>query len=146
MTPIRHAWLGALSLLIAGPAAAEYPDWQALEEIEVIEVVTRDADGDLRETKVWFVLLDGEPYLRTSRSRWLDNLRRDPDLTLRIEGREYEARVEELAGDEIVERVDRASAEKYGWQERLLHVFRVRTPDILKITPRPTSSPMPDRG
>jgi hypothetical protein len=98
--------------------------------------VTRDADGGERATKVWFVLVDGEPYLRTSRSRWLDNLRRDPDLGLRIEGRDYEARAEEVPGEAIVERVDAASRDKYGWQERMIHPFRMRQPDILKLSPR----------
>jgi hypothetical protein len=123
-------------LVLAAPAWAEYPDWASLADVQVIEVVTRDADGDLRETKVWFVLVDGAPYLRTSRSRWLENLRRDPDLVLRIEGREYEARAEAIPGDEIVEQVDRATREKYGWQERAIHVFRIRKPDILRLSPR----------
>jgi len=125
-----------LPFVLAAPARAEYPDWEKLAEVEVIEVVTRDADGDLRETKVWFVLMDDAPYLRTSRTRWLENLRRDPDLVLRIEGREYEARVEEIPGDEIVEKVDRATREKYGWQEKAIHIFRIRKPDILKLSPR----------
>lgn len=134
----RSAALAA-ALLAAGvssPAGADYPDWQALADVEVIEVVTRDADGSERASKVWFVLVDGAPYLRTSRSRWLENLRRDPDLGLRIEGREYTARAEEVQGDEIVDRVDAASRDKYGWQERAIHPFRLRKPDILKLSPR----------
>jgi hypothetical protein len=132
--PLRIALLLACGLAL--PAAAEDPDWQRLAGVDVIEVVTADADGARRETKVWFVLLDGEAYLRTSRSRWLENLRRDPECVLRIEGQEYEARAEEVTGGGIVERVDAASLEKYGWQERLIHPFRMRTPDILRIQPR----------
>jgi hypothetical protein len=79
--------------------------------------------------------VDDAAYLRTSRSRWLENLRRDPRLVLRIEGREYEARTEEVPGDEIVEQVDRATREKYGWQEGAIHIFRMRKPDILKLSP-----------
>ena len=137
---MRRSWMAAAVALVAagwdGPARADYPDWQALAGVEVIEVVTHDADGAERATKVWFVLVDGEPYLRTQRSTWLDNLRRDPDLVLRIEGREYEARAEEVPGDAIVAEVDAASRDKYGWQERTIHVFRLRKPDILKLSPR----------
>lgn len=115
--------------------ATDYPDWDSVSDVEVIELVTRDEDGDLRETKVWFVLLDGEPYLRTSRSRWLDNLRRDPALGLRIAGVPYRARAFEVTTPELIERVDAASREKYGWQESLIHFFRMRPPDILKIVP-----------
>jgi hypothetical protein len=124
------------SILLAAPARAGAPDWKALADVGVIQVLTRDADGDLRETKVWFVLVDGQPYLRTFRSRWLENLRRDPRLRLRIEGREYEAQAEEVRGDAIVEKVDRAMREKYGWQDGLIHVFRLRKPDILRLSPR----------
>jgi hypothetical protein len=129
-------WLGLLAPLpFAAPARAEYPDWPGVADVSVIEVVTHDADGDLRETKVWFVLVDDAAYLRTSRSRWLENLRRDPKLVLRIEGREYEARAEEVPGDEIVEQVDRTTREKYGWQEGAIHIFRMRKPDILRLSP-----------
>jgi hypothetical protein len=124
--------------LLATPARAQQPDWEAVAEVPVIEILTTDADGDLRETKVWFVLIDGQPYLRTNASRWLENLRRDSDCALRIEGREYRARAEEVPGDTLVEAVDRASREKYGWQERMIHVFRMRTPQILRIHPRLT--------
>lgn len=127
----------AVALLLSAPfASAEYPDWESIADVGVIEVVTHDADDDVREAKVWFVLVEGVPYLRTNGSRWLDNLRRDPNLVLRIDGRDYEARAEEVPGDEIVEAVDAASAEKYGWQERVIHPFRMAKPDILRILPR----------
>jgi hypothetical protein len=122
--------------MAATGAAADYPDWKALADVKVIEVLTRDEDGDLRETKVWFVEVEGEIYLRTSRSRWLGNLRRDPNLMLRIQGREYPAQAEEIPGDEIVTKVDDATREKYGWQEALIHIFRLRRPDILRLSPR----------
>jgi len=128
--------LATALLFVAAAARAEYPDWESLADVQVIDVVTRDADGDLRETKVWFVLVDGASYLRTNGTRWLTNLRRDPNLVLRIEGGEYEARAEEVPGDEIVEKVDRASLEKYGWQERMIHPFRMSKPEILLLSPR----------
>ncbi len=134
----RRLVLAAAALALAAPsrAGAEYPDWEELAAVPVIEVLTRDPDGALRETSVWFVLVEGVPHLRTSGSRWLENLRRDPQLGLRIEGREYEARAEAVPGDAIVEQVDRATREKYGWQERAIHLFRLRTPDILRLSPR----------
>jgi hypothetical protein len=119
----------------AQPSQAGFPDWASLAEVEVIEVLTRDADGAARETKVWFVLVDDAPYLRTSRSRWLENLRRDPNLRLRINDREYAARAEEIPGGEIVDQVDSASVEKYGWQQRFVRFFRIRKPEILRLWP-----------
>ena len=129
----RH--LAAALLLAATAAGAEFPDWDSVADVSVIEVVTRDADGDLRKARVWFVLVEGVAYLRTNRSRWLDNLRRDPNLVLRIDKRDYEARAEEVAGDTVVESVDAASIEKYSWQERMIHPFRMAKPYILRILP-----------
>ena len=130
------AAMALVALLAVAPARADYPDWEAVADVGVIEVLTSDDDGDSRETKVWFVLVDGVPYLRTNGSRWLENLRRDPELELRIEDSVYQARAVEVEGDEILEVVDRASAEKYGWQEKLIHPFRMKRPEILVISPR----------
>ncbi len=63
----------ALAVLgFAAPAAADsphpYPDWETLADVGVIEVLTHDEDGDLRESKAWFVTVEGEVYLRTSES------------------------------------------------------------------------------
>ncbi|MBW2267901.1 MAG: DUF2255 family protein [Deltaproteobacteria bacterium] len=126
----------AIGLLCVASAAAQGPDWQAHADVSVIDVITTDADGDVRDVPVWFVEVDGEIYLRTSRSRWLKNLRRDSNLRVRLEGAEYPLRAVEVKGDAIVEAVDAASAEKYGWQESLIHPFRLRTPDILRLESR----------
>ncbi len=131
-----HGILILTLLLAAGAAAkAEYPDWNRLADIQVITVLTFDDDGGLRETPVWFVLLNGEAYLRTNNSHWLANLRRDPNLRLDIDGEIYEGRVEEIQDPGMVEKVDIASVKKYGLQERLIHLFRMDPPQILRILP-----------
>ncbi len=127
--------LAALASLATG-AAAEELDWERYADVKVIEVVTVDPDGDVRETPVWFVLLDGAAYLRTSRTRWLENIKRDPEVVIRIEDEEFPLLAHAVEGEEIIGRVDTASREKYGWQEAMIHVFRFRKPDILKLSPR----------
>ncbi len=123
-------------LLLPRVAVANEPDWQALSHVEVIEVVTRDEDGDLRDRPVWFVEVDGAIYLRSSGSRWIQNLRRDPELLVRIEGVEYPLRAVEVSGDEMVAAVDAASAEKYGWQNSVITFFRQDAPDLMRLEPR----------
>jgi len=125
-----------LGLLAASAGWADYPDWNDVSDVKVIEVSTSDPDGAIRDTKVWFVLLGGEPYLRTNGSRWLANLRRDPEVTVRIEGREYEANAEEIPSETIIEKIDIAFQRKYGLQERLIGLFRLSRPDIVKLSPR----------
>ena len=129
--------LVALLILAGGTAAeAEFPDWNQFADVQVIEVLTYDEDGELRETPVWFVLLSAEAYLRTSNSRWLENLRRDPNLRLRIEGVIYEAQAEEIPDEGLLGKIDIASSRKYGLQEQVINLFRMSPPQILRIFPR----------
>jgi hypothetical protein len=119
---------------IAAPVLASEPDWAALSDVGVIEIVTEDEDGDLRETKVWFVLVDGIAYLRTNGSRWLENIHRDPNLVVRIGDEEYAQVAREVTTPTMIERVDEASREKYGWQEAVIHAFRFSDPQILELS------------
>ena len=54
-------------LLIAGPALAGAPEWAAVANEETVYVITTDEDGDVRETKIWLLVLDDVGYIRTSR-------------------------------------------------------------------------------
>lgn len=124
------------ALASAGPAAsASELDWTQVADVGVIEIVTNDEDGDLRETKVWFVLIDGVPHLRTSNTRWRANTQRDPGVLIRIEGVEYVQLARDVSSPEMVERVDQASRAKYGWQDAFIHVFRTSDPHILRLAP-----------
>jgi hypothetical protein len=136
MYRLKTALIAIFLLALGGVARAEYPDWNRLADIQVIDVLTVDEDGTLRETPVWFVLLNGEAYLRTSNSHWLENLRRDSNLRIEIEGKIYEAQVEEISDQGMVEKVDIASQRKYGWQEYLINFFRMSSPQILRILPQ----------
>jgi hypothetical protein len=128
-----------VSACASPPAAATGPlDWAALSDLDVIEIVTTDEDGDVRVTKVWFVLVDDVSYLRTSSSRWLENIRRSPEVTIRIDGVDYPQVATEVTSAELVEQIDAASRAKYGWQDSFIHTFRSSEPQILKLSP-PTS-------
>jgi len=136
---LRYGRIGLLLVALASlatGAAAQELDWEKYADVKVIDVVTVDPDGDLRKTPVWFVLLEGAAYLRTSRSRWLENIRRDPKVVIRIKDEEFPLLAQAVEGEEIIQRVDTASREKYGWQEAMIHVFRIRTPDILRLSSR----------
>jgi hypothetical protein len=55
----------AAVLLAAGVARAEAVDWNAAHEHDVIEILTSDADGETRETKVWVAALVGSAPARS---------------------------------------------------------------------------------
>ena len=112
-----------------------FPDWHALADVDVIHVITHDEDGDTRETPVWLVVLDGQPYLRTDGSRWLANIERGSAVHVRVEGLEFRVGAERATGSDLVERVDAATLEKYGWQERVISLFTTGAPDLLRLVP-----------
>jgi hypothetical protein len=118
---IAAAW--ALALLLAGcaapPLASTPIEWSEADRWSV-HVVTQDADGDSRVTRVWIVVLDGAGIIRTQQSRWRKNIERGSPVRLRIEGRDYPVRVEDLTDPGVRMRIDEKFAEKYGWQEKMV--------------------------
>ena len=120
-----RVWLPLVALLSFSTAVASAAelDWETANEHSVIELITVDPDGDVRETKVWMAVFDGRGYVRTNDSRWFQNIERDPDLTLRLDDGDYPIRAEVRTDPALRERVDDVFREKYGWQVRVMEVF-----------------------
>jgi hypothetical protein len=130
-------WSLVLALLLfAAPALADEIDWQAMASQDVVRIITVDADGDVREKKVWIAVLDGTAWLRTGNSRWLENIRRDPEVKLRVGGQLLELRAEEIEDAAARERVDAAMRAKYGWADRMTGLLRGRDYHVLRLGPR----------
>jgi len=131
---------------LALPARASAPvDWNAVAGVQTIEVVTVDPDGSPRETTVWLAVRDGQGYIRSSGTRWLANLERDPDLLVRIGGDEYPLRAVRVSDSETSEAVIAVFREKYGFTDALLGLVRglLGTPTILRLEPRTSLAPSP---
>ena len=105
------------------PGAARAVDFGALAEVDVPELVTHDADGSERVTKLWLVVVDGEGFVRTGETRWAENIARDPEVELHAIGEAHLLRAAAVADVPLRERVNAAFRAKYGWQDRLLHLF-----------------------
>lgn len=136
-TRISRAGVALLAaLLSAAPLWASELDWTAWSDVEQVEVVTRDEDGDLRETTVWIVVVEGRPYIRTGGTRWGGNVERDPNLLLRIEGREIPVRVDFVRDEALRERIGAVFREKYGTFDAFMSLFRGSDPRIMHLTPR----------
>jgi hypothetical protein len=118
---VRFATLAlALALVAAAPSQAS-TDWQAVAAADTIEVITRDADGNERVTTIWLVVVDGQGYIRTGSSSWFEDVERDPNVVLRIEGQDHAVRAELVPeSDPAWARVQQAFRDKYGWSDRLL--------------------------
>jgi len=134
MKPMACA-LFLLTLAASAGAAAEI-DWQRFQDEDVIEVVTRNEDGALRETSVWIVAFDGHGYVRTNDSRWLANIRRGSDVVLRLGEDEFAVAAREPDDPAIDARVEEGFKQKYGFMQRVMSVFRMTEPTVLELTAR----------
>jgi len=124
--------------LAAAEAAAEAPDWSAHADRDTVHVITTDEDGARRETKVWLVVVAGQPFVRTGSTTWGTNVERDPRIALRLEkgGPEVPLVAEFVTDEALRERVSQAFREKYGLSDRLLALVRSSTPKIMRLLPR----------
>lgn len=130
---------------VAAPARAVEPvDWNAAAGLQTIEVVTGDPGGSARATTVWLAVLDGHGYIRSSGTRWLANLERDPDLLVRIGADEYPLRAVKVRDSRTREAVLAVFREKYGVTDLLLGPIRslMGTPTILRLEPRTSLAPV----
>jgi hypothetical protein len=130
LSALAPAWIA----LAASPVLAF--DWTAAREDSVIEILTSDADGSLRETPVWIVVLDDAAYVRTNDSKWLANIRRGSAVRLRIREVESPVLATEMQDAALAARVEDAFKSKYGFTQRVMSLFRFSEPTLLKLTPQ----------
>ncbi|MBW2315030.1 MAG: DUF2255 family protein [Deltaproteobacteria bacterium] len=136
MSPLRFALAATLAgpLLFGGIAAAT--DWEVHADAEVVEVVTTDAGGAKRKTKVWMAVLDGEAYIRTGGSTWGQNVERDANVRILAGSEGYDLRAEFVTDDAARERITKAFRAKYGWFDRLVSPIRGGRPKIMRLVDR----------
>ena len=116
------SWLVAI-LTLAGcatPVPADGPLAKANFERWSVHVLTWDANGDRRKTRVWIAEVDGSPYLRTTESRWWRNIERGSRTQILSAGYTYPVSPEAIVEASLRARIDEAFATKYGWLGRLV--------------------------
>lgn len=135
-------WLAAgLAALLGGTGAASAGtaavDWDAWAEVEQIQALTTDEAGELRETTIWIIVVDGQGYIRTSgTTKWGDDVERDPEIRMRIEGREIPIRVEFVEDEELRKRIISGFREKYGFSDVMISPLRFGRARIMRLQPR----------
>ncbi len=116
-------WILVALLCIAGCASSQLagaPLSEADFERWSVHVLTSDADGDRRKTRVWFAAVGGTPYVRTSRTRWWKNIERGSETRILSAGREYPVSIEEVEDPSLRTKIDEAFTVKYGWLGKLV--------------------------
>ncbi len=127
----------ALALLLMVPAGAQAgTNWERYRDIQTVQVITRQEDGSARDTTVWLVVVDGEPYLRTSNTRWAGDLERDPNATLEVEGAQIPVKVTFVQDEATRDKAILAFREKYGFTDRVLGVFRFGGQKVIRLEDR----------
>jgi hypothetical protein len=126
-----------VAMLAAGATLAALAAFggEAAETERVVEILTDDADGERRETKVWCVALDGAVFVRTNDSRWLANIRRGSKIALRVAGEESAVVAEEVTDEGLRQQVEALYKLKYGTLQRVMSALRVREPSVLRLSP-----------
>ena len=124
---------GALALAWLAAPAASGADWRPFAETDVVHVVTQDEDGAERDTPVWFVVVEGDGFVRTNDSRWLANIRRGSRITLRVDEAVRVVTAEEVGDPALTSAVEQAFKAKYGFVQRMMSAFRVREPTVLRL-------------
>jgi hypothetical protein len=126
----------AFTCLAAGSTAAAESDWTAMADAETVHVLTTDEDGGTRATKIWLSVVDGTPYIRTSRSsRWGDNVERNAAIALRVDGSEYPLQAHFIEAEDERARIVATFEEKYG-SNPILNWIRGEDPRIMRLDPR----------
>ena len=123
-----------LVLARAAGAQAAALDWQRFQDTDVVQIVTHDEDGALRETSVWIVTFGDHGYVRTNDSRWLANIRRGSGVALRLGEQEFAVSARESNDAALAARVEEHFKEKYGFMQRMMSWFRMREPTVLELT------------
>jgi hypothetical protein len=135
------AWSAIATLVflaVAPRAMAEPPAWGDIAAVETITAITRDEAGDIRETTIWLVGLDGAAFIRTAKSTaWGDDVERNPEIVLRVAGTEYPVRITFIEDEEIRDRVRNAFRDKYGFGDAAIALFRGRGPRIMQVDANP---------
>jgi hypothetical protein len=123
----------ALALTLLAGTAAAASDWGPFAEADVVRIVTQDEDGEARDTPVWFVVVEGDGFVRTNDSRWLANIRRGSSVALRLDETEHAVAADEVTDPAVSAAVEEAFKAKYGLVQRIMSAFRMREPTVLRL-------------
>ena len=136
--PCACVLLGAVAFLLGAFAvgAAEL-DWNSVADVEEVRVLTTNEDGTPRETTIWLAVVDGQGYIRTGGwTKWGDNVKRNPDIALRIGDTEHPLRASFVEDEALRERIVATFREKYGRFDGFLNILRGSKPPIMRLDPR----------
>jgi hypothetical protein len=109
------------------------------ERTEVAVLRTYEADGTPRDTKMWVVDYDGNPYVRIGRPGrgWGERLKANPKVELMRGGGARSPRTGAIVADpDTVRAVEQAFRDKYGWVDWWFGLVVRKNSDTVRLDPR----------
>lgn len=94
--------------------------------VEVVNLVTKDADGAEHSTHLWVVDDAGFPWLRAGvpSSGWLVRIQANPDVEVERGGVTYRMRAVPVPEPAVRDRIHALMRERYGWADRIVSLIR----------------------
>ncbi len=135
----RLAGAAAFGLFLAAAGAAGATDWSALSAVKTVTITTQNEDGSMRDTTVWLLVLDGNPYVRTGNTSWGENVMRNPNVKLGVGGRDFILRAVPVVDPALATRIQEGFREKYGWQDAVVGLIPGGGSKLFRLQPRPGS-------
>jgi hypothetical protein len=118
--------LRTLIVLVGAAALGVVALAMFLDEGEVVRLLTTDPSGQIFETRLWIVDVDGSSYVRSAGagSIWLSRLEIRPDAELERSGENRSVRAVSVSEPRVRDAVNEAMRTKYGildWLSLGLH-------------------------
>jgi hypothetical protein len=119
-----------------------------LDDGEILTLETTDPSGQVFETELWVVELQGVLYVRGVRgSRWVQRVRTHPEVTVVRGGDERIYHARSSHDPDTVARVDAAMASKYGYADGLFgRLFEEGSRIVIRLSPGIAASTSPQRA
>lgn len=136
-----------LAVIVGGLAVLFFGSFAISPSSEVVTLVTKDEDGNVHETPLWVVDVEGVQWLRAGNpdADWVDQLRENPrvELVRNDELRSYE--VEFVVDDPTREHINEMMREKYGASDAMVGLFYPGPDESLpiRLNVRRVASPPP---
>jgi hypothetical protein len=135
---LRGLGAACLVLVLLAPAAGAI-NWDDLSGVDTVTITTTNADGSPRETTIWLLVVDGDPYIRTGDTHWGANAERTPDVKLHVGDRDFLLRAVPVKDPVLAARLQEGFRTKYGWSDRAVSLLPGGGTKLFRLEPRPGS-------
>ena len=103
---------------LEGPTVSAPESWSFTDAVKTVQLETRPADP--YSVNIWVIAMDEHLYVHAgaNRSEWVENMEKDPNVRIRVDGSIYELTASRVGAQEEFDRFSDAYERKYGRRPR----------------------------